>query len=104
MKIMLLYNFYARLRILYDCCLQFSFDTPPSFQENQDTDGVMTNDDILGDEIPRDQQEAMRQFCYQSLKLPPGVGMLKVETIYLFACCWFSLSICKYILDLEFGC
>lgn len=78
MKIMLLYNFYARLRILYDCCLQFSFDTPPSFQENQDTDGVMTNDDILGDEIPRDQQEAMRQFCYQSLKLPPGVGMLKL--------------------------
>ncbi|PRQ43021.1 putative mRNA (guanine-N(7)-)-methyltransferase [Rosa chinensis] len=40
--------------------------------ENQETDGVMTNDDILGDEIPRDQQEAMRQFCYQSLKLPPG--------------------------------
>lgn len=77
-KIMLLYNFYVRLRILYDCCLRSSFDMPPSFQENQDTDGVMTNDDILGDEIPRDQQEAMRQFCYQSLKLPPGVGMLKL--------------------------
>ncbi|KAL6146139.1 hypothetical protein ACLB2K_056822 [Fragaria x ananassa] len=54
--------------------LHLSFDTPSSFQENQETDGVMTNDDILGDEIPRDQQEAMRQFCYQSLKLPPKRG------------------------------
>ncbi|BBH06237.1 mRNA capping enzyme family protein [Prunus dulcis] len=40
--------------------------------ESQDTNGVMTNDDILGDEIPWDQQESMRQFCYQTLKLVVG--------------------------------
>ena len=28
---------------------------------------MMTNDDVLGDEIPWDQQEALRQFCFQSL-------------------------------------
>ncbi|KAF3448984.1 hypothetical protein FNV43_RR09708 [Rhamnella rubrinervis] len=40
--------------------------------ETQDISVVMTNDDVLGDEIPWDQQDAFRQFCYQSLKL--GVG------------------------------
>ncbi|XP_010256688.1 PREDICTED: mRNA-capping enzyme [Nelumbo nucifera] len=34
---------------------------------------VMTNDDILGDAIPNDQQDMLRQFCYHSLKLVPGV-------------------------------
>ncbi|XP_015894469.3 uncharacterized protein LOC107428455 [Ziziphus jujuba] len=33
---------------------------------------MMTNDDVLGDEIPWEQQDAFRKFCYQSLKL--GVG------------------------------
>ncbi|XP_062166019.1 uncharacterized protein LOC133872513 isoform X2 [Alnus glutinosa] len=41
-------------------------------QENHELDVVMTNDDILGDEIPRDQQDALRQFCYQTLKLGGG--------------------------------
>ena len=36
----------------------------------------MTNDDVLGDEIPSDQQDAFRQFCYQSLKLGVGVSLL----------------------------
>ncbi|KAL3536484.1 hypothetical protein ACH5RR_004945 [Cinchona calisaya] len=40
---------------------------------SQETDVVMTNDDILGDGIPPDQQEALRQFVYQSLKLSVGV-------------------------------
>ncbi|KAK7390624.1 hypothetical protein VNO78_25950 [Psophocarpus tetragonolobus] len=44
----------------------------PDLQENHETDARMTNDDILGDEIPADQQDALRQFCYQTLKL--GVG------------------------------
>ncbi|CAK9179760.1 unnamed protein product [Ilex paraguariensis] len=35
-------------------------------------DIVLTNDDILGNGIPSCQQDAFRQFCYQSLKL--GVG------------------------------
>ncbi|XP_054780528.1 uncharacterized protein LOC129288148 isoform X2 [Prosopis cineraria] len=43
---------------------------PP--QENHETDAVMTNDDVLGDEIPLDQQDGFRQFCYQSLKLNFG--------------------------------
>ncbi|XP_035544420.1 mRNA-capping enzyme-like isoform X1 [Juglans regia] len=43
-----------------------------ALNENHGIDVVMTNDDILGDEIPRDQQDEMRRFCYQTLKL--GVG------------------------------
>ncbi|KAI5663666.1 hypothetical protein M9H77_22989 [Catharanthus roseus] len=35
-------------------------------------EAVMSNDDILGDGIPPDQEETMRQFCYQTLKLPGG--------------------------------
>lgn len=52
----------------------FIFHMPQSFQETQDADVVMTNDDVLGDEIPWDQQDTFRQFCYQSLKLGIGVG------------------------------
>ncbi|KAI7728393.1 hypothetical protein M8C21_026809 [Ambrosia artemisiifolia] len=37
-----------------------------------DTEGVMTNDDVLGDSIPQDQQDSFRQFCYQALKLSAG--------------------------------
>ncbi|XP_061344419.1 uncharacterized protein LOC133290366 [Gastrolobium bilobum] len=44
----------------------------PDLNENNELDARMTNDDVLGDEIPTDQQDALRQFCYQSLKL--GVG------------------------------
>lgn len=31
---------------------------------------VMSIDDVLGDAIPYDQQDAMRQFCLFSLKMP----------------------------------
>ncbi|CAM8936432.1 unnamed protein product [Rhodiola kirilowii] len=41
-------------------------------QEIPETDVTMTNDDVLGDSIPFDQQEAFRQFCYQALKLQSG--------------------------------
>ncbi|XP_024637704.1 mRNA-capping enzyme isoform X2 [Medicago truncatula] len=44
----------------------------PDLQENHETSSQMTNDDVLGDEIPVDQQNAFRQFCYQTLRL--GVG------------------------------
>ncbi|XP_019432012.1 PREDICTED: mRNA-capping enzyme-like isoform X2 [Lupinus angustifolius] len=44
----------------------------PHLHENHETDARMTNDDVLGDEISNDQQEAFRQFCYQSLKLSGG--------------------------------
>uniref|UniRef100_A0A2P2LYM9 mRNA guanylyltransferase n=1 Tax=Rhizophora mucronata TaxID=61149 RepID=A0A2P2LYM9_RHIMU len=37
--------------------------------ENHDTPVMMTNDDVLGDEIPNDQQDVLRLFCYQTLKL-----------------------------------
>ncbi|XP_057436847.1 uncharacterized protein LOC130729206 isoform X2 [Lotus japonicus] len=40
--------------------------------ENHEADTIMTNDDVLGDEIPTDQQDAFRQFCFKTLKL--GVG------------------------------
>lgn len=39
-------------------------------------DAVMTNDDVLGDEIPHDQQDGFRLFCYQTLKLGVGVSLL----------------------------
>ncbi|PON36910.1 mRNA capping enzyme, bifunctional [Parasponia andersonii] len=44
----------------------------PPVHETQELDVVMSNDDVLGDEIPWDQQESLRQFCYQSLKLGGG--------------------------------
>ncbi|RDY14204.1 mRNA-capping enzyme, partial [Mucuna pruriens] len=37
--------------------------------ENRETDTIMTNDDVLGDEIPNDQLDAFRQFCFQTLRL-----------------------------------
>ncbi|KAF8394951.1 hypothetical protein HHK36_018890 [Tetracentron sinense] len=40
--------------------------------ENHVESEVLTNDDVLGDAIPFDQQDAMRQFCYRSLKLNIG--------------------------------
>ncbi|XP_021897339.1 mRNA-capping enzyme isoform X2 [Carica papaya] len=40
--------------------------------DNHQMDVIMTNDDILGDEIPNDQLDALRQFCYQTLKLNVG--------------------------------
>lgn len=43
-----------------------------SFHEDQPVNEIMTNDDVLGDAIPYDQQEAMRQFCYHSLKMGTG--------------------------------
>lgn len=46
----------------------------------------MTNDDILGDSIPMDQQEMMRQFCYQSLKLGVGVGAYNSYIFFIYLC------------------
>nr|KJB17014.1 hypothetical protein B456_002G260900 [Gossypium raimondii] len=46
---------------------------PTALPENHETDVMLTNDDVLGDEIPHDQQVQMRQFCYQQLKLNTGV-------------------------------
>ena len=34
---------------------------------------MLTNDDLLGDNIPSDQEVVMRQFVYQTMKLPGGV-------------------------------
>ncbi|CAA3027955.1 mRNA-capping enzyme-like isoform X1 [Olea europaea subsp. europaea] len=38
-------------------------------QESHETQLAMTNDDILGDDIPKDQQQTLQLFCHQSLKL-----------------------------------
>ncbi|KAI5584491.1 hypothetical protein POPTR_006G096000v4 [Populus trichocarpa] len=40
-----------------------------SVHGNHEMAVTMTNDDVLGDEIPNDQLDALRQFCYQALKL-----------------------------------
>lgn len=50
-----------------------------NIQESHETQLVMTNDDILGDKIPSDQEIAMRQFCYQTLRLPGGVRSLGIS-------------------------
>ncbi|XP_010325810.1 uncharacterized protein [Solanum lycopersicum] len=40
--------------------------------DNLEAQVVTSNDDILGDAIPQDQQNHLRQFCYQALKMTPG--------------------------------
>lgn len=45
------------------------------FQEHTDNK-ILTNDDILGDAIPIDQQDAMRHLCYQMLDLTATVWNL----------------------------
>lgn len=60
--------------VLIFLCCSFNFLTCLWFQENHGTDALLTNDDILGDSIPFNQQDALRQFCYQALKLGTGVG------------------------------
>ncbi|MBA0572294.1 hypothetical protein Golob_002647, partial [Gossypium lobatum] len=47
--------------------------SPIALPENHETDVVLTNDDILGDEIPQDQLQSLRLFCYHTLKLNAGV-------------------------------
>lgn len=48
-------------------------------QDNLEAQVVTSNDDILGDAIPQDQQNYLRQFCYQALKMTPGVGILQLD-------------------------
>nr|XP_009757827.1 PREDICTED: mRNA-capping enzyme-like isoform X2 [Nicotiana sylvestris] len=40
-------------------------------QDNRETQISLSNDDILGDAVPQDQQGDLRQFCYQALKMAP---------------------------------
>ncbi|KAJ0028028.1 hypothetical protein Pint_35237 [Pistacia integerrima] len=42
--------------------------------DNHEVQVEMTNDDVLGDEIPNDQLLSLRNFCYQMLKLDARVG------------------------------
>lgn len=44
-------------------------------QEGMDNK-VLTNDDVLGDAIPYDQQDAMRHLCYQFLDLMPPTVLI----------------------------
>ncbi|CAM0874827.1 unnamed protein product [Alopecurus aequalis] len=41
---------------------------------NEAEEKVITNDDVLGDAVPFDQQEALRIVCYRLLELPPTRG------------------------------
>ncbi|OIT02781.1 PREDICTED: mRNA-capping enzyme-like [Nicotiana attenuata] len=42
-----------------------------SLPDNRETQISLSNDDILGDAVPQDQQGDLRQFCYQALKMTP---------------------------------
>lgn len=63
----LIFFFLFVLRLIVIIVLNLSV---AMFQENHEVQLVLTNDDILGDKIPYDQEAVFRQFCYQSLKLP----------------------------------
>lgn len=39
--------------------------------QNEVEDKVITNDDVLGDAVPYDQQDALRVVCYRLLEMPP---------------------------------
>ncbi|XP_075087267.1 mRNA-capping enzyme subunit alpha isoform X5 [Nicotiana tabacum] len=41
------------------------------YEDNRETQISLSNDDILGDAVPQDQQDDLRQFCYQALKMTP---------------------------------
>nr|XP_009757830.1 PREDICTED: mRNA-capping enzyme-like isoform X4 [Nicotiana sylvestris] len=41
------------------------------YEDNRETQISLSNDDILGDAVPQDQQGDLRQFCYQALKMAP---------------------------------
>lgn len=51
----------------------------------------MSNDDILGDEIPYYQEEAYRQFCYKMLLMNVGVGISKCPFVIIPSFCSFPL-------------
>ncbi|PHU20952.1 hypothetical protein BC332_12103 [Capsicum chinense] len=44
-------------------------DDEASLIDNREAQVVMSNDDVLGDAIPQDQQNCLRQLCYQALKM-----------------------------------
>ncbi|XP_008787727.1 mRNA-capping enzyme-like [Phoenix dactylifera] len=46
---------------------------PATFSNVHMENKIITNDDVLGDAIPYDQQDSMRQICYQLLDLTPSV-------------------------------
>ncbi|KAL6496191.1 hypothetical protein OROGR_029449 [Orobanche gracilis] len=48
-------------------------DSAAPVHESHESQLVMTNDDILGDKIPSDQEIALRHFCFHIMKLPGGV-------------------------------
>ncbi|CAA0827503.1 mRNA capping enzyme family protein [Striga hermonthica] len=49
-------------------------DSAAPVHETKETQQVMTNDDILGDKIPFDQELSMRHFCYRMMKLSVPQG------------------------------
>ncbi|KAG6486209.1 hypothetical protein ZIOFF_054779 [Zingiber officinale] len=61
------------LSIIFSILVNVEVYTCFLFQENVDIK-ILTNDDVLGDAIPYDQQDAMRHLCYQFLDLMPPTG------------------------------
>lgn len=46
--------------------------------QNHEDDKVITNDDILGDAVPYDQQDFLRSICFRLLELVPSVSLQRV--------------------------
>lgn len=60
--------------------------------QNESEDKVITNDDVLGDEVPYDQQEALRVLCYRLLEMPlvSRLFLLLMNILYIM----YSFRIC----------
>ena len=50
-------------------------------QETQETAARMTNDDVLGDKIPDQQEFQLRRFCCDMLKTGQVPGFTEIEII-----------------------
>ena len=52
-----------------DCIVSSYLDTTICLQ-NESEDKIITNDDVLGDAVPYDQQKDLRNICYRLLEMP----------------------------------
>lgn len=64
--------------------------------QDRGTDVVMTNDDILGDKIPDEQQEELRRLCYELLKAFPSVrGRWQFQGSHPVSLNWENLQLLR---------
>jgi hypothetical protein len=66
----------------------YAHEIPPCILQNEVEAKVITNDDVLGDAVPFDQQEALRIVCYRLLELPlVSIKSLSCPAYFFFGVC-----------------